>query len=306
MSTIMTAVGAILGFLTVSPAGGTIETIGSTLGAACAGWMLWVGFDDARTRSRGTGWLGSPWSGKKRYFLISGGSAVFGYFASTQRDPDSPDLALLSAWCVAGICAFCLAGVVKQLVDKPIHDRQDQRIRQRWKLHNEMENFVQYLGRWLGRRGLWLVCSGGGFNATDYRWWCANDAEYGWTAHRRHDGLIAGNWRIKYAGGDTVRTVFAGRSQKAKPGSIAEYRYFQIQPPSDYQLAERLYLFLEVQRNWTIPSKSRGGEPDLAALATIITCIIPADVESARKRSGSADASAPTSTARALKVPQSS
>ncbi len=126
-----------------------------------------------------------------------------------------------------------------------------------------METFTEYLATSLGRRGLRLTCSDDGFDAADYRWWTANDAEYGarWTADRQADGLIAGNWSIKYDGGDTVETEFAGRSRELRPRGVQEPEYFrgiplQEEPPSDYQLAERLHRFLELRRSWKIPARA--------------------------------------------------
>ena len=224
-------IGVILAVQTGDPAGfpdvgllpvrGWMETIAWPFGAAVMGFMLVLGFDDACTRCHGTGWLGSPWSGKKRYFGLSGGCAVIGYVVSAARYPEYPDFGFLVAWYFAGGGAF-VAAVLKEQADESARGRYGQRVAQRRKLEHEMETFAEYLAWSLGCRGLWLTCSGDGFDATDYRWWAGNDADYGWTADRRADALIAGNWCIKYDGGEVVRTEFAGRSHEFRPKGIAE------------------------------------------------------------------------------------
>ena len=276
--------GAAAGYPNVSllPVPGWMETIAWPLGGAIAGFMLLLGFNDACTRRHGTGWLGSPWSGRKQYFAISAGCAVIGYVVSAARYPDYPDFTFLAAWYSAGSGAF-VAAVLKQQADEPARSRYAQRVAQRRKLEYEMETFAEYLARSLGRRGLWLTCSGAGFDAADYRWWAANDADYGWTADRRTDELIAGNWCIKYDDGDIVRTEFAGRSEEIRPKGIAEPEYFRSvrlspEPPSDYELAERLHRFLEVRRSWEIPTRPGSDGADLVAVAARITSVLRVDL----------------------------
>lgn len=277
MSGIMAALGATLAFLTVPPEWGTLAMIGWILGAAVVGFLHVELFRDFRRRRYAIGLLGSPWGDKQRHRLALAASAVAGYIAGAVRYPDHPDYAFLSAWCAALGGAFIVL-VLQQQAEKPVQDRYDDRRLMRLKLFDEAADFANYLSSMLGRRGLSLVCSGEGFDAADYRWWAANDTDYGF------DTLIAANWRIKYDAGDTVRIEFAGRSEEIRPRSLEKPEYFQgvrlgPEPPSEYELAERLHQFLEVRRSWEIPTTPGGGEPDLGALATIIA-IMPADAQS--------------------------
>ena len=294
MSLIMTAAGATLAFVTVYPEGSVLATIGWIVAAALAGLMIVETFGDACSRRHGIGWLGSSWSGKKRYFLISGGCAVAGYFFSAARYPNSPDFALLSAWCSAGPGGL-VAAALQQEAERPLRARYLQRADGRWRLHGQMELLADYLAWTLGRPGLYLACSRGGFDAADYRWWAANDADYVSAAHSGADQLIAGNWRIRYDGGDMVRTEFAGRSLEIYPRGLEPPRYaggvcVGPWPPSDYQLAERLHRFLEVRRNWKLPTR-HGGDLDLFALAATIREHFPGGAESPSSPRAHADGS---------------